>query len=115
MDRELPEEKPYPCAVCGWAFISEDFHQQMCTGRKQREPWGGENSQLKSDVKLEEAEEKPYSCENCSKLFTDFDVYVVHVGKHKKEALFVCATCKTIFKQENDLTNICCQAASIQS
>ena len=107
MDKELVEEKPHPWAVlCGWAFDSEDLlsnHRQMCTGRKQGEPWGDADCQFKSDVKLKEAEGKPYSCENCLESFSDFDVYVIHMEKHKKELLFVCATCKTVFRKENDL------------
>ena len=78
-------------------------HPSACVQIRDVESEEGDGLQLKTEIKCEESEEEPYTCETCYESFTDFDMYVHHLETHRRNTL-ACATCKAEFTELCDLS-----------
>ncbi|XP_026005038.1 zinc finger protein with KRAB and SCAN domains 8-like [Astatotilapia calliptera] len=79
-----PDEKPYPCKICGKHFrkrFNLEIHMRAHTG------------------------EKPFSCNVCGKGFTRKDSVILHMRTHTGERPFICGFCGRRFGRKDNLAS----------
>ncbi|CAI5676901.1 unnamed protein product [Oreochromis niloticus] len=79
-----PDEKPYPCEICGKHFrkrFNLEIHMRAHTG------------------------EKPFSCNVCGKGFTRKDSVILHMRTHTGERPFICGFCGRRFGRKDNLAS----------